>query len=115
MVNGNAVEGAMSETDGGEMHGLVIESAATRLVLRAVLLHLVAVNPADFQLHQAWQLDREQLLIPARSDFLVGQDVGALVGFAQVGDSAHRHRFESQELRGFDTAMAGDDLVIVIN
>ena len=71
----------------------------------------------DVEVDQALQLDRQKLLVPAGllGELVVGQDVGALIGLAQMRQPAGGHRVDAEELGGFHAAMAGDDLLVIVD
>ena len=71
----------------------------------------------DLELDQPLQFDRQQLLVPAGllGELVVGQDIGALIGLAQVRQPAGRHCVDAEELGRFHAAVAGDDLLGIVD
>jgi hypothetical protein len=45
--------------------------------------------------------------------FVVGQNIGAALGLAQMGKPEHRDALDLEELGGLDPAVTGDDLAVV--
>ena len=71
----------------------------------------------DLELDQPLQLNRQQLPVPAGllGEPVVGQDVGALIGVAQVRQPACGHCVDTKELGGFHAAVASDDLLRIVH
>ena len=63
------------------------------------------------------QLDRQDLAVPAGvlRELVVGQDVGALVGFAEMREPHSWHHRHPDQLCGFGAAMSRNDLLVVID
>ena len=66
---------------------------------------------------QALELNGQNLLVPSGllGELVVGQNVGALFRLAQMREPAGGHRIDTEQLGGFHAAMAGDDLLRVID
>jgi len=66
---------------------------------------------------QRLQLDCKDLLVPAciERELIVGQHVGAPLGFGEMGKSDGRHCLPAKQLRRFDPSVTRHDLAVVRN
>ena len=71
----------------------------------------------DVELDQPLKFNRQQFLVPPGllGELVVGQDVGALIGVAQMRQLACGYCVDAEELGGFHAAVAGDDLLGIVH
>ena len=110
--------GCVTGTAGGSGVSSSRGSACAEREQRVDLRSLEAEGgEVDAEFAEVRHLEREQLLVPAGllGEAVVGEDVGALLRFAEVGELDHRHRGEAELARREHPSVAGDDAVVAVD
>jgi hypothetical protein len=71
----------------------------------------------EVEAREMLELDRQDLAIPPgiEGELVVGDDIGPLLGIAEMLDPDGRHHLETQRACRLDAAMAGDDHVRLVD
>jgi len=85
------------------------------------LRRISSIEPGDFdgkiKFDQTRQLDGQSIAIPSSQlgKPIVGDSKGALFRRREMVDPQHRHLSKPEEFRGFDPAVAGNNLVFLVD